>query len=71
MYGAQSRRKPLRLRPVHYPRDSQQDIPLGRCSRCGQEIFSLGSDLCMDCERMKEYGKSLFDVYPGEGPPKL
>ena len=59
------RRMPIRVLPVIYPRDYQQDLPVNWCVGCRRELYTTEETLCRRCKGVrKEYeeNKSLPEL---------
>lgn len=55
MYLKSGNRKPVQTEAPLYPRDRQQDLPMGWCPVCGQMLYSPEQILCRRCEGGLEY----------------
>ena len=66
-------RMPVRLQPVIYARDVQQDIPADWCIVCRRELYEPGQRLCRRCKGVtrNERSKPLCELQPGKGSGKL
>ena len=58
VYLRTKKRMPVRLRPVIYLRDIQQDIPVQWCIGCKRELYDPRHSLCRRCEGVKENVKT-------------
>lgn len=75
VYLKSRRRMPVCVLHRVYPRDLQQDIPVGWCVQCRRELYCAEEALCRRCKGVKQYAKqgskSLQPLYPGEESGKL
>lgn len=55
VYLKSKKQMPIALKPVIYPRDIQQDLPVNWCEGCRREIYEPDETLCRRCKGVKEY----------------
>ena len=53
IYSKDHKRKPVRIGPYPFFRDTQAQIPLAWCSICGSEVFEYGQHRCIHCRQRK------------------
>lgn len=53
IYCKDHKRRPVRLGPYPYFRDTQAQIPPAWCSLCGSEVFDAGQHRCIHCRNAK------------------